>query len=367
MAGPSPSLWSRLRARLAPPVETRSYTDTLTELLVARASGSDDPSGSAHLTAAVEACAGLYARAFAGAEVTPAAAADALAPPLLGRIARDLVVRGESLHLIEVDPESGLRLIPSGSWEVAGSGYDPSTWRYRLDLEAPDGTLTVSRPAAAVLHVRYGSDAARPWQGVGPLQRAGLSGDLLSALETRLKQEASATSAYVVPDATGDPNDPAGSASTTKTLRSDLKAAKGGVTMAPSMWAFGGDAAGRPAADWGQRRIGADPPETLRLLRTDAGRAIMAACGCPESLFTDADGTAQREAWRRWCHGSAKPLARIVEAAVRESLELPDFALGFDFLYASDVVGRAQAFGRMVQGGMDAGKAAGLSGLAGGE
>lgn len=346
------------------PVETRGYSDTLTELLVARAAGSDDPSGSAHLTGAVEACAGLYARAFAGASVTPEDAADPLTPSLLARIARSLIVAGESLHLIEVRGGE-VRLIPVGTWEVTGSNPDPRTWAYKVDLESPDGTTTVTRPAAAVLHVRYGEDASRPWQGVGPLARAGLSSDLLSALETRLKQEAGATSAYVVPDVTVDPNDPTSSASTTKTLRSDLKAAKGGIVLAPSMWGYAGDAAGRPAADWGQRRIGAEPPDVLRLLRTDAGRSVMAACGCPESLFTDADGTAQREAWRRFCHGSVKPLARIVEAAVRDALDVPDFALSFDDLYASDVVGRAQAFNRMVSGGMDVAEAAGLSGLIG--
>ena len=344
--------------------EARGYSDTLTELLVARAGGSDDPSGSAHLTAAVEACAGLYARAFAGASVTPESVTSLVTPSLLARIARSLIVAGESLHLIEVRG-GAVRLIPSGSWDVLGDSFDPSAWRYKIDLESPDGTQTVTRPAASVLHVRYGEDASRPWRGVGPLARAGLSSDLLSALETRLKQEAGAASAYVVPDAASDPNDPTGDASTTASLRNDLRAAKGGVVFAPSMWAYAGDAAGRPAADWGQRRIGAEPPEVLRLLRTDAGRSVMAACGCPEALFTDADGTAQREAWRRFCHGSVKPLARIVEAAVRDALDLPDFALGFDGLYASDVVGRAQAFNRMVSGGMDVAEAAGLSGLTG--
>lgn len=349
-------------SRRAP--EVRGYSDTLTQLLVSRAAGTDAPSGNAHLTGAAEACAGLYARSFAGASVTPEDAAGVLTPSVLSCIARSLIVAGESLHLIEVRG-GDVHLVPSGSWEVTGEHYDPATWRYKLDLETPDGTLTVSRPAAAVLHVMYSADPSRPWQGVGPLTRAGLSSDLLSALETRLKQEAGATSAYVVPDVAPDPNDPTGDASTTKTLRGDLAAAKGGIVLAPSMYAFAGDAAGRPAADWGQRRIGAEPPEVLRLLRTDAGRAVMAACGCPESLFTDADGTAQREAWRRFCHGSVKPLARIVEAAVRDALDLPDFALSFDGLYASDVVGRAQAFARMVSGGMDVAEAAGLSGLIG--
>ena len=46
-----------------------------------------------------------------------------------------------------------------------------------------------------------------------------------------------------------------------------------------------------------------------------------------------------------------------------ERFDLPDFSMNFDKLFASDLSGRARAFGSMVQGGMDVTKAATLAGL----
>ena len=338
--------------------EARGYSDTLTELLVARAGGGEAPTGSAHLTAAVEAAAGMWARAFAAAVVSPDV--EVLTPEVLAHVARSLIVSGESLHRIEVR-NGALRLIPSGSWDVLGDSPDPSGWRYKLQLDGPSGSRTVTAPSASVLHLRYSFDASRPWQGVGPLMRAGLSADLLSALETRLGQEAGAPSAYVIPS----PAD--GQATSTETLRSDVKAAKGGVVMAETMAAGYGDAAGAPQADWSQKRIGGHPPDVLRALRSDVGRAVVGACGVPEALIQEADGTAQREAWRRFVHGAVIPVSRIMARELADKLDAPGLAFDFGGLYASDVVGRASAFSRMVQGGMDVGEAASLSGLIGGE
>lgn len=339
--------------------EVRGYSDTLTELLVARAGGDGEPTGSAHLTAAVEACAGMWARAFASAEVE-GDPHDVLTPGLLARVGRSLIVSGESLHLIEVRGGS-VRLIPSGTWDVLGNTPDPEGWRYKLQLDGPSGSRTVTRPSASVLHVRYSEDASRPWRGLGPLTRAGLSSDLLSALETRLGQEAGASSAYVIPS----PNAKGADVATeTETLRSDVRDAKGGVVMARTMADGYTDPAGAPHSDWGQKRIGAHPPDVLRALRSDAGMSIMAACGVSPPLIADrTDGTAQREAWRRFLHGSVSPVARIVEAELRDKLDAPGLSLGFDALYASDLSGRARAFGSMVTGGMKVERAAALAGL----
>ena len=336
-------------------LEARGYSDTLTELLVARAAGGDAPTGSAHLTAAVEACAGAYARAFASCTMEPDV--PALTPALLASIARSLVVSGESLHLLQVN-RGVVRLIPSGSWDVLGKDPDEGGWRYKVQICGPDGSVTREAPSTSVLHCRYSVDPSRPWQGVGPLTRAGLSADLLSSIETRLSQEAAAKSAYVVPSPTD------GQAGTTSTLRSDIANAKGGVVLAETLKGGYGDPAAAPAADWSQKRIGADPPDILATLRTDAAMAIMAALGVPSSLIAapNVDGTAQREAWRRFVHGSVRPLARLIATEIEVKLEE---RVSFDFsdLYASDVVGRAGAFARMVQGGMAVQEAAALSGL----
>lgn len=338
--------------------ETRaSYTDAYTSLLIAAADGEDAPKGNAHLTAAVEAAAGLWARAFACADVSPDVAA--LDPVTLARIARSLIVSGESLHLI--DTETGaLRLLPIGDCDVSGQSPNPATWRYKGTLYGPDGSLTVHRRAASIVHIRYSEDPSRPWRGVGPLVRAGLSADLLSAMETRLGQEASAKSAYVVPSPVDGEDD------STDELRDGIGSAKGGVRVVETMATGWGDKGAAPFSDWMQSRIGFHPPDVLRALRSDVGMAVAEACGVPSALIDPgADGTAQREAWRRFAHGSVAGVARIAARELAAKLDAPGLAFGFDGLYASDIVGRAGAFQRMVAGGMDAAKAASLSGLMG--
>ena len=122
-----------------------------------------------------------------------------------------------------------------------------------------------------------------------------------------------------------------------------------------------------PSEDWKARRFGASPPATLPELRSDAALAALAAlaaCQVPASLVSDADGTAQREAWRRWAMGPLAGLAAIVEAELAAKLD-QRVRLDFSGLWAADVAGRASSFKAMVAGGMDPAKAAGLAGLMG--
>ena len=127
---------------------------------------------------------------------------------------------------------------------------------------------------------------------------------------------------------------------------------------------FGEGRMAAPQEDWKPRRFGASPPDSLPTLRTDAALAVLAACQVPASLISDADGTAQREAWRRWAMGPLAGLAAIVEAEIAAKLDLP-VRLDFSGLWAHDLAGRASSFKAMVAGGMDAAKAAGLAGLLG--
>ena len=110
-------------------------------------------------------------------------------------------------------------------------------------------------------------------------------------------------------------------------------------------------------------RIGADPPDTLRALRSEVGRAVLGCAGVPVELFEPGQGTGQREAWRRFLFGTVAPVSNIILEELRAKLEVPDLKLGFQELRASDLAGRARGFAQMVQGGMDPAKAAGLSGL----
>ena len=109
------------------------------------------------------------------------------------------------------------------------------------------------------------------------------------------------------------------------------------------------DKGGRPDADWKAGRVRADPPAALAEVRTGAALTIYGACGVPTGLATlPADGTGQREAWRRFPHGSVSPVARLVGAELRDKLDEPDLRLTFDALYAADVTGRARAWRSLV-------------------
>lgn len=101
-------------------------------------------------------------------------------------------------------------------------------------------------------------------------------------------------------------------------------------------------------------------------LRTAAALTVFGACGIPPSLVTlPTDGTGQREAWRRFLHGSVSPVARLVETGLAAKLDTPDLRLHFDALYAADLMGRARAWRSLVgaAGAMDTERAARLAGL----
>ena len=328
------------------------YTDVLSALLVARAEGTAiDPAA----TAALETAAGLVARAFSVATVSPAGArTSALSASVLACIGRELIRRGEAVFRLDV-AGGRVQALPAAHWEVRG-GRTPESWWYRLDMPAPDETATVTAPGAGVLHFRFASDPRRPWEGIAPLSWASSTGRLSGALEQALAGEAAGPFGHVIPtpDVATDRTE----------LKADLDKLRGGIKLVETTASGWGESrAAAPAGDWTQRRIGADPPASVVSLRSDAAAAVLAACGVPPPLVAPGDGTAAREAWRRFLHGTIHPLGEVVAEEAARKLAVPDLSLSFDRLFASDLSGRARAFQSMVNGGMPLDKAAALAGL----
>ena len=288
-----------------------------------------------HETAAVELAAGLWGRAFASAQITPERLAAVVTPAYLAEVARALILRGEHLSAIMGPP---LRLLPAGAHDVSG-GYDPETWRYQLTLDGPSGPQTMLLPAAGVVHLRWSTDAAQPWRGVSPLERAGVSAGLLGWLETRLGQEARARTGYLLPV----PVD--GADESVTQLKADLATLKGNTALVQTTQSgWGASAQQKVPREYSVQRLGADPPEALGELRGDVAADILAACGVPPSLgIPNIDGTAQRESWRRFLHSSVVPMGLLVAAELSAALGA-EVGLGFDRLMASDLSGRARAF-----------------------
>ena len=307
--------------------ETRAggYTDAIVNAIIARASGST--AAVAGATAALETAASHVGRAFAAADVAGRPfSRDVLTPAALMLVGRELIRNGELLLAIDAD----LRvLLPATSWDVQGSP-DPMTWEYRATMASPSYTTTRTMPAASVIHPRYAIEPARPWAGLGPVQVASLAGKLSASVAASLAEEAGTTTGFLLPLPV-DGDDP-----TVTGLKADLRSAGGGLHLVESVRSMhAGSAGSAPARDWAPQRLGPNPPAAEVALFTAASNEVLSACGVPVGMVgASAEGTSQRESYRRFLHATIGPLARLVQDELRDKLDDPDLVLSFDSLFA---------------------------------
>ena len=252
-----------------------------------------------------------------------------------------------------------VRLIPCSSWHWEGS-HDPASWTVRATAYGPSTSTTWNLPASAVVFVRWGSNPGQPYVGVAPTSWAYTTARLGSEVERSIADEAAGPLAQLLRCRR--------TAATMATMirsrcsGADIRAARGKALLVETVnsgWGEGKTAA--PQSDWKQQRLGPAPPEVLAQLRRDAFEHVLAACGTPPSLFTDADGTAQREAVRRWHLNLVSPMARMVEHELSAKLETP-VKLRFDS-YAMDMVSRATVVAKLTGAGVAPGVALAAVGL----
>ena len=150
--------------------ESAPYTDAITRAIVQAAAGRTV--GSVAESAALEVAAGMYSRAFSLATLTPPV--PCLTPEVLALIARDLIRRGENIHLIEVK-RGKLCLTPVGSWDVRGreveSGlvlpsrpFRPFGKRHPLRARPPGSAFKIFGRSSAAM-VGHFSDAVGECDG----------------------------------------------------------------------------------------------------------------------------------------------------------------------------------------------------------
>lgn len=349
--------WSKPETRQSAP-----YSDAVVAAIV-EAAGGGSTSGDPSAIAALETSAGLWARSFAAAKVSPddSSLSAAISPGCLAMIGRELCRRGEAVFVLSVE-DGRVRLIPAGSWDIQGD-HDERRWWYRCDLFGPSGNVTRLLPGAGVVHVRYAADPARPWVGVAPLQWARDTAILAANLERRTGEESGAPVGSLLPipqdGGDGGTDDPLAS------LKADIRTAKGRhllVETTSSGWGEGKSAA--PQSDWKPQRFGPAPPAPLVELRSDAAMAVLSACGVPVSLAADADGTAARESWRRFVLGTVEPVLNgVVRQELADKLGVPGLSFDLTGLWAHDGAGRAQMFSKLVAGGVPVNDALRTSGL----
>ena len=322
------------------------FSDAVVRLIESQAAGS---AADASSTAAVEAASGALSRAFASAEIVgPSWVQETVTPGVLAQVGRDLIRNGDSMHVIRVGRDGMVKLIPASSWHWEGS-HDPDSWTVRATAYGPSTSTTWNLPASGVVFVRWGSTPGQPYVGTGPTSWAHTTARLQSEAERSLADEAAGPLAQLlaIPADGGDDSaeDPL------KMLRADISGARGKallVETTAAAWDQGKAAA--PQKDWSANRLGPNPPDAMVEVAGAAFGRMLAACGCSPALFDDSDGTSKREALRQWHLGTVQPLARLLEAELSAKLETR-VRLNFD-LYNVDLAGRAQAFQKLVAGGV---------------
>ena len=333
------------------------FSDAVIRLIEAQAAGT---AADASSTAAVEASSGALSRAFASATVEgPPHVREAVTPSFLGQVGRDLIRSGDSLHVFNVSTIGRAKLVPCSSWHWEGN-HDPDSWTVRATAYGPSTSTTWNLPASGVVFVTWGSTPGQPYVGTGPTSWAHTTARLQSEVERSLADEAQGPLAQIlaVPQDGGDGSndDPL------KMLKSDLRTARGKALLVETVasgWGEGMSSA--PRKDWIANRLGPQPPASLHAIQKSSFEHVLASTGTPPALFTDSDGTSQREAVRRWHLNTVLPLAKLLEVELAAKLEA-DVKLSFD-AYPLDLAGRAMAFQKLVGGGMSVEQAVAVSGL----
>lgn len=209
-------------------------------------------------------------------------------------------------------------------------------------------------PSAAVIHPRHNTAPAFPWRGRSALSIAHLTATTAVKSEQAAIGEMDFTPTRLLPVPGTDKQ--------IAQLRTVLPG--GGVISTQSAVAAAHIAGQEPSSRWAPQPIQPDPQQGHVSIRSESAQEVLAALGVPPSLvMSSSDGTAQREAFRRFLHSTIHPLAAIVQEELREKLDSPQLTLNFQKLFAADLSGRARAFQSMVGGGMDITKAASISGI----
>ena len=148
--------WSKPRVREA------VATDRLVQALQANASA---PNAPVRASAGIQIASQIYSSCMGGAKLV---CRYDFPPSFLSHVVRELVVKGESVWIIE----KGMKLSPVSTWEVRGASADSDSWVYNCDIQTPNTTIKRQIPRAGLLHFVWAVDSNKPWRGLSPLDLA---------------------------------------------------------------------------------------------------------------------------------------------------------------------------------------------------
>ena len=255
-----------------------------------------------------------------------------------------------------LDRDGNLRLLPSGHWWWRG-GLHEDDWRATVSTYGPMDTVTRELGRDEVVFFQWGRLAMEPHLGRSPHRLASLAGKAAAEVERSLGDEAGGPIASILTVPEGRGGDDAELAG----LRSDIAKARGRALLLETTAGGDGDRMGAPQRDWLAVRLGPNMPGPLVELARDTFDRLVSAAGASPALFNDADGTAQREALRRWHLSTVLPVAKMIEVELSARLEA-HVRLHFDN-YALDLQARATALQKLIDSGLERTEALSIVGL----
>ena len=274
--------------------------------------------------------------------------------PHLAAIARGLVDEGESTFELAVSAGGRLLLLPCSISDVRGTAL-PDTWTYLISRHGPHENALLERPAEAVLSFRAHSDTRIPWRGRGALEAGNATGALLAELEGQLTDESRIKVARVI------------SAGSSKTQRSEVaeSVSEGGIVAISGAKLGSKDGASALSAGG----IGASFAQPSVGLHEGLTRLVCGALGVPSNLVLgDGDGAAARESFRRFAATTINNTLLLIQGEWRA--KIGELSYSLDGLKAADqtaisrsVGSRANAFSRLVSGGVEVERALKMAGL----
>ena len=303
--------------------------------------------------AVVESCVNLISNCFRQATMTPNAYK--ISQDLLGNLVHTMLTRGESLALIEV-VDGKIQLQQSTSWNVSGDTLNPNKWMYQCELAFPSGGKAIRTSGDGVVHLRYYTQPESPYMGMSPLYLAQQTAGMLYSLESRFDEETQASNGQIV-SITLDSGDVETQEQFDKHY-GFLTRMRGGTFVESQNRERGGkqNFAGRV-------RIGAEYHQNMLTLRDKLHADIASAFGVPiELLIADGEGTATREAFRRFVLTTIQPMATKIEEELSLKLDT-NVSLSFEALRSADLQGIGRGIKALVDSGMSLDEALSQVGL----
>ena len=300
---------------------------------------------------ALVACANLVERSILASTVT---GSEVINHVITSRMARELMLTGEALRLIDVH-DGKVSLLEVSNWTISSraGAVSPNDWSYKLTIPAPGGSVTRNVTSDSVIHIRLHVDPLEPWRGRNPLASCPAFSDASRRLERYLEVELRTPVGKIipVPQAQADYETADGDVISPLTkLKEGLQKLDGGIATPETMMNTGDGRGSAPLKDWQPQPLQPVFPGALPNMLDSIRSSVYAACGVPGSLFTSG-AASTREAFRAYLVGTLTPITNLMVEEINRKLEI---SISFDFgsLLSGDVTAKARALKGFVDAGV---------------